>query len=162
MPSTRGLVLGVVGVIVVTTVVSGPLVPGISLTEPAEATAYGEGNATISDVTFPERATFERASFGAQNYHLTVPPTTLQFSSLSGSPILSYRLEIESLNYTRTTTHFLGPSTGDAYRLTMQSDTFAVDRITASSYEGRLSVVKRDSSGDAVVAEGTVTVEVIG
>ncbi|MFC7027685.1 hypothetical protein ACFQJ5_09000 [Halomicroarcula sp. GCM10025324] len=105
---------------------------------------------------------FERASFGAENYHLTVPPTTLRLTRLDGRPTLSYRLTIEALDYTRTTTHFLGPSTGERYRLTMRSDTFSLEAINQSSYDGQLSVVKRDSAGESVAAARNVTIEVSG
>ncbi len=158
----RGVVFGTVGVILVTALVSGPLVPGVALTSEPAQQAYGQGTATVADITLPESATFERASFGAENYHLTVPATTVRFSTLEGSPTLSYRLTIAGLDYTRTTTHFLGPSTGDRYRLTMRSDTFSLNAISQSSYEGRLSVVKRDSSGETVVASRNVTIEVSG
>ncbi|MFC7021341.1 MULTISPECIES: hypothetical protein [Haloarcula] len=162
MDYARGVVFGAVGVILVTTLVSGPLVPGVALTSEPAQQALGQGTATVADATLPETATFERASFGAENYHLTVPATTVRFSTLEGSPTLSYRLTIAGLDYTRTTTHFLGPSTGDRYRLTMRSDTFSLEAINQSSYEGRLSVVKRDSSGETVVASRTVTIGVSG
>lgn len=158
----RGVVFGTIGVILVTTLVSGPLVPGVSLTSEPERQSFGQGNATVAEVTLPATATFERANFGAENYHLTVPPTTVRFETLDGSPTLTYRLTIVALDYTRTTTHFLGPSTGERYRLTMRSDTFSLEAINQSSYDGQLSVVKRDSAGESVAAARNVTIEVSG
>lgn len=156
----REVVAGVAVVIVLTAFLSGPLVPGIDLTNEPRSITYGEGNATITTVSLPERATIERASYGAKNYHLTLPPASVELAAIRGGPTLTYRLEIPALNYTRTTTHFIDDRVGSRYELTMQADTFSITEITAPRYEGTVSVVKRDSSGETVVEAQSITIEV--
>ena len=159
MAYARGVVASVVGVILLTALLSGPLVPGVDLTnEPPEISE--QGTATVTTVALPERATIERASFGAKNYHLTLPPATVEVSAIEGSATLSYRLEIPALNYTRTTTHFLSERIGARYELTMQSDTLSLERVTADRYDGTVSVVKRDASGESMLDRRQIAIEV--
>ena len=156
----RGVVLGVAGVVLLTALVSGPLVPGVTLTAETDQTAYGVGNATVTDVELPRTATIERASYGAENYHLTVPPATVRFANIAGQPTLSYRLTVEVLDYVRTTTTFLDESNVPSYRLSMRSDTFSLDEISKTEYDARVSVVKRDSAGEAIVGARNITIRV--
>lgn len=159
MEYTRGVVAAVATVVVVTALLSGPLGPGISFTETPTVT-YGEGNVTVSSASLPETAAFERGSYGSDRYHLTVPATSIEFTALDGGPILAYRIQIDSLNYSRSTTHFLDESITSPYELTMQSDDFEARQIQQDAYNGTVSVVVRDSAGERIVAERAITVEV--
>ncbi|GGN86720.1 hypothetical protein [Haloarcula pellucida] len=161
MDYARAVVLGVASVVVVTALVSGPLVPGVSLTQERDV-AYGTGNVTVAEVQFPDRVTIERASFGQDGYYLTVPPATVRFSTLSGSPTMVYRLAIDELGYTRSTVHFLSESVGERYEATIQSDSFDENELTNETYHGTVGVVVEDSRSRRVVAERAVTVEVVG
>ncbi|MBX0293849.1 hypothetical protein [Haloarcula nitratireducens] len=154
----RALLFGVTGIVLVTAVASGPLVPGVSITS-ARETTYGEGNATVESVTLPETVTLEAGSFGQQGHYLTVPPSTVQFSELSGSPILTYRLQIGELNYTRSTVHFLQSPT-ERYEATMESDNVDLGERPCDSYIGVLSVHVEDDAGRRTVATQNVTIEV--
>jgi hypothetical protein len=160
MEQTRGVVAAVATIVVVTALFSGPLGPGISLTATSSVT-YGEGTVTVSSTSLPERATFEGGSYGSERYHLTVPATSIEFASLEGGPILAYRIEIDALNYSRSTTHFLDESITSPYELTMQSDDFDADQIQQNAYDGTISVVVRDSAGERTVAERAITIEVV-
>jgi len=160
MEYTRGVVAAVATIVVVTALLSGPLGPGISLTETSTVT-YGEGNVTVSSASIPETATFEGGSYGSERYHLTVPAASIAFDSLDGGPILAYRIQINSLNYSRSTTHFLDESISSPYELTMQSDDFDGEQIQRETYDGTISVIVRDSAGERTIAEKTITVEVV-
>lgn len=159
MLTDRAVVWGVATLVVATVLVSGPLVPGVSVATEPEPVDYGEGNATVAEVTLPATATVEDADYGAANYQLTVPAATVRFATLTGHPTLSYSLAIPTLNYSRTTTHFLD-SSHTRFEATLQSDTLDSDRVSRDRYRARLSVVLRDSGGGRMVAQRNVTVEV--
>ncbi|WP_254274019.1 hypothetical protein [Haloarcula marina] len=159
MDYSRAAVLGVAIVVLVTAAVSGPLVPGVTLTT-ERSVAYGEGTANVSSATLPDRATLERGSFGQRGYYLTVPPGTVQFDALTGTPMLVYRLNIDDIGYTRSTVHFLDASVAERYEVTMDADNFAPERIDRQTYRGTIGVVVEDSRSRRLVAERNLTVEV--
>ncbi|MBX0321559.1 hypothetical protein EGH21_00810 [Halomicroarcula sp. F13] len=161
MDYQRAIVLGVASVVVVTAVVSGPLVPGVTLTQEHDV-AYGEGNATVAGVQFPDRVTVERASYGQEGYYLDIPPATVQFTSLSGSPTVTYRLSVAELGYSRSTVHFLDDGVGKRFEVTLQADSFGADELSRESYAGTLDVVVDDARSRRVVGQRNVTVEVVG
>lgn len=160
MLTGRAVVWGVATLVVATVLVSGPLVPGVSVaTEPASVD-YGEGNATVAETTLPATATIADADYGAANHQLTVPAATVRFGTLTGHPTLAYSVEIPALNYSRTTTHFLD-SSHTRFEATMQSDTLQSSRISDDRYDATVRLVVRDSGGATTVARRNVTVEVV-
>ncbi|MFC6973973.1 hypothetical protein ACFQL1_03695 [Halomicroarcula sp. GCM10025709] len=160
MDATRGVVVAVGALVVVTALVSGPLVPGLSLTN-AQQPAYGEGTATVASVEFPERATIERGGFGSESDYLVVPPATVRFGTFDGAPVLTYKIEIPALNYSRGTTHFLSPDTGTRYEATLRSDSLAELPDERTAFDARLSVWIEDTDGRSRVATQNTTVEVV-
>lgn len=160
MDAARGTAVAVGTLIVVTALVSGPLVPGITLTD-TQRPAYGEGTATVASVEFPERATIEQGGFGSESNYLVVPPATVEFETFEGAPVLTYKIEIPTLNYSRGTTHFLSPDTGPQYEATLQSD--SLDRLPAqrTEFDATLSIWIEASDGRSRVARQNTTVEVV-
>lgn len=161
MERTRAVVAGATAVILGVTLLSGPLVPGVTLASEPAPIALESGNVTVSAVEMPNEVTLEAGSYGAANYYLDAPPIRVQFSTLSGRPTLVYELAIEELGYTRTTNHFLDASTGDAYDLTLASDTLTDADVTREQYNGTVTVSKRDSAGHGVVATRNITIRVV-
>jgi len=161
MDVTRGVVVAVTLVIVGVTLLSGPLVPGVTLASEPEPLTLETGTVTVSDVQLPANVTLEKGAYGAANYYLDVPPATVRLSSLDGNPTLVYRFAIDELGYTRTTNHFLNDDTGETYELTLASDTFQAGEINSERYDGTLSVSKRDGEGHAEIASRNVTVTVV-
>jgi hypothetical protein len=143
------------------TLLSGPLVPGVTLASEPEPVALETGNVTVSAVEMPDQVTLEAGSYGAASYYLDTPPARVQFSNLTGRPTLVYELTIEELSYTRTTNHFLDGSVGDTYELTLASDTFTEGEIERERYNGTVTVSKRDGAGHGVVATHNVTIPVV-
>jgi hypothetical protein len=160
MDSRRVVLSGVIAVIVVTAVVFGPLVSGISLADEDEVDFGADGSLTIASAQFPETATIEPAEYGAANAYLTVPATTVEFESLTGAPTLVYTLRIEALGLQRSTSHFLDDSYGPTFEATMASTTLEENTLDQSEYEATLSLNVRNGSGIRTAAEQNITVEV--
>lgn len=161
MDRTRSVVVAVTTVIVGITLLSGPLVPGVTLASEPEPVAVETGTVTVSEVELPDEAALEGGSYGAANYYLRAPPVTVQFATLEGRPSLVYTLSIDELGYTRTTNHFLDDSTGETYELTLASDTFKNAEIQQERYTGTVTVSKRDSAGHGVVTTQNITIAVV-
>ncbi|GCF12967.1 hypothetical protein Harman_09020 [Haloarcula mannanilytica] len=161
MEQTRAVITGVTSVMLAVTLLSGPLVPSVTLASEPEPVALETGNVTVSAVEMPDTVTLEAGSYGAASYYLNAPPIHVQFSNRTGRPTLVYELTIEELGYSRTTNHFLDESTGDAYELTLASDTFTDAEIQREQYNGTVTVSKRDDAGHGVVATRNVTISVI-
>lgn len=160
MERTRAVTTAVTAAILGVTLLSGPLVPGVTVAQEPDPLTLETGNSTVADAQLPDRATLERGSYGAANYYIRVPPATVRFATLEGNPTLVYELKISELGYTRTTNHFLNASSGNPYELTLRSDTFDESEITNETYGGSLTVIKRDDSGHNVIESQNITVEV--
>jgi len=161
MERTRAVITSVTAIILGVTLLSGPLIHGVTLASEPEPVALETGNVTVSAVEMPEEVTLEKGSYGAASYYLNAPPVRIQFSNRTGRPTLVYELTIDELSYTRTTNHFLDDSTGDTYELTLASDTFTDGEIERERYNGTVTVSKRDGSGHGVVATRNVTISVV-
>ena len=161
MERTRAVIISVTAIILGVTLLSGPLIPGVTLATEPEPVALETGNVTVSTVEMPDEVTLEKGSYGAASYYLDAPPVRIQFANRTGRPTLVYKLTIEELGYTRTTNHFLDDSTGDTYDLTLASDTFTDAEIERERYNGTVTVSKRDGSGHGVVATRNVTISVV-
>ncbi|WP_018258128.1 hypothetical protein [Halomicrobium katesii] len=161
MDVDRTVVWGVVGLVVVTTLVSGPLVGAVDLTSDAETPAYGVGSVTVESASLPERATLTAGRFGAGEYRLQVPDAAVAIAAVEGRPLLVYKLEIDERGYSRSTTHFLSTENVGSYAASMSDDTFAPDTVNQTAYDGRLALVVRANDSGRVVAERSITVEVI-
>jgi len=161
MERTRAVVTSVIAIILGVTLLSGPLVPSVTLASEPESVALESGNVTVSTVEMPEEVTIEKGSYGAASYYLDAPPVRIHFANLTGRPTLVYKLTIEELGYTRTTNHFLDDSAGDTYALTLASDTFTDEEIEREQYNGTVTVSKRDEAGHGVVATRNITISVV-
>ncbi|EMA12704.1 hypothetical protein [Haloarcula marismortui] len=161
MERARAVITSVIAIILGVTLLSGPLVPGVTLASEPEPVALETGNVTVAAVEMPEQVTLEAGSYGAASYYLDAPPAHVKFSNLTGRPTLVYKLTIEELGYTRTTNHFLDDSAGDTYDLTLASDTFTDGEIEHEQYTGTVIVSKRDGAGHGVVATRNITISVV-
>jgi|GEM_PF-701153 len=161
MDAERATVWGVVGIVVVTTLVSGPLVGAVDLTTEPGHEGLGTGTVTVDSASLPERGTLTAGRFGAGEYTLRVPDTTLELSAVEGRPILVYRLSIPERGYTRSSTYFLSASDAGPFSVSLADDSFDPDTVESDAYDGRLQVVVRANDSSRVVAERSITVEVV-
>lgn len=158
---SRAVVAGTVGVLLLMTVASGPLV-GLELTSEEREFDPGTGDIDVTVESVPDAGTLERASHGAGVFHVRVDPVRLQIHEITGQPMVSYRLSVPELDHTRTSVHFLDPQRTGAYDLTLDPSPLEPDRIDedVDSYDATLSVVVRDDDGERVVAEADFEVGV--
>jgi len=153
-------VYATVTVIVGVSVVSGPSVGLVDLTSPrADTAGLGQGNATIDGVDAPERVRIDRG-FQSESYRLEVPDARVHLAAVTGRPILNYRLEIDALGYTRTSSHFLDSDSVGWTTLTLADATLSASAVADKRYEGRLSIVVQSNGTASTVYSRSVAVEV--
>jgi len=161
MDRSRGLSAVAVTVILGVTLVSGPAVGLVDLTQPRfDPGNIGQGNATVSEVRTPATVQLKQG-LETESYYLETPDATIRVTAIQGRPTVAYKLAIPSMGYSRGTTHFLGPDDTGWVSLSLARDTLPGDRVSASSYEGTLSVTLRYNGTERVLSERPVTVEVV-
>jgi len=158
MNRSRALLYAAVAVIVTVPVLSGPVVGLVDLT-PTRYEGLGQGSATIDGVETPETARFDRA-LSSDSYVLKVPDARIHVAAIEGRPLVSYKLSIPEMGYSRGTTHFLDADDTGWVSLSLDGETFGSEEIEGSEYAGELSVVLRVDDTETVLHEGPVTVEV--
>lgn len=154
-----------VGCILVTVVVSGPLVPGITLTdhhEPRELASPnpGDGSVSLESVDVPDTLTLTKSWYGAGVYHLSFPDGHLTISNVTGEPLLVYRFQIDELNYVRGRTFFLSPESPTQLNVSLDRENFAPGRITKDAYDAEFVIIQRVNENDTVLYRENVTVTV--
>ncbi|PSP93204.1 hypothetical protein BRC91_10520 [Halobacteriales archaeon QS_4_62_28] len=160
MERERATVWGVVGLVVMTTLVSGPLVGAVDLTTEPEM-SFGDGSVAVEDVALPDRATLSAGRFGAGEYTLRVPDASVEISAVQGRPLLVYRLSIQERGYTRSTVHFVSQKNAGTYSLSLSDDSFDRAAVANDSYQGRLEVIARTNERSRVITARQITVEVV-
>lgn len=153
-----------VALVVVTTVLSGPVVSAVDLTSERtlEGADLGEGRLTIGDLSVPDDVVIERGDFGAGTYYLRVPSATAELQTVVGRPILSYEVSIRELGFTRSSVSVLSPANEGTYELTLDEAPFGQSEIREDSYAGELSITARYGGTEHVVERRNVTIEVVG
>ncbi|MEF8881615.1 MAG: hypothetical protein V5A34_03710 [Halapricum sp.] len=147
-----------VAIVVVALLVSGPVIPGVSLTG-AEPTSLGEGDATVSSVTVDaDRVRITPGRFGTNISYLRVPDARLQIDTIEGQPRVVYQLRIPELDIDLAAPKLLSESGRTTVRLDDQA--IAPERLSQDQYEGQLVVRIQSLSTDRVVRNESITVEV--
>jgi len=160
MDRPRVLVYATVALVLGVTVLSGPAIGLVDLTQPRyDMSGLGEGNATVDRIDAPSTVTLERG-YQSESYYLLVPDARARFASISGKPTVAYGIEIPELGYSRSTTHFLSGGATGWIEFSLAEDTLADGTVSADRYDGRLTLVLRASDGETVLHNETVTVEV--
>jgi hypothetical protein len=156
------LVYGTVALVLGVTVLSGPAIGLVDLTQPRyDMSGLGEGNATVDQIDAPSAVTLERG-YQSESYYLLVPDARTKFASISGKPTVAYGVEIPDLGYSRSTTHFLSGDETGWVEFSLSEDTLRNRTVSADRYDGRLTLVLRASDGKTVLHNETVPVEVSG
>jgi hypothetical protein len=156
-----------VGVVCLTAIASGPLVPGVDLTssEPVSANsqsdgALGSGSASVSVQEFPDRAHFTEGEFDSGAYYLSSPPIRVTAESITGRPILVCQLDIPTLGYSTNRLAFLNESANGTHVFQFDAGPISADKFDATEYSGELSVFVRANGEKNVIASRNVTVVV--
>jgi len=163
MDLERGAVFGTVGVMVLFAVVSGPAVPGVEFAgEPqSQDVNPGVGSLDVSVVHVPDDGYYlQKGEFGTGVYYLNVPEAVVNIDSVEGEPLLTYKIKIDSLGYSRPTVHFLNGSEEGRMNLSIQRDSVDQNLIDQESYEATVLIIHRFRGGTRTVFSKNVTVEV--
>ena len=97
MDRATGVTAGVVAVILLVTVLSGPLIGAVHFTQPNLAEPSG-GNATFGAASLPDAA--DLSYEGSDGYRLLAPDGEIEIEDISGGDLsLTYRLVVPELNY---------------------------------------------------------------
>ncbi len=154
-------VYGVAVLIVATALASGPLVGGVDLTQSQATTGLGEGSATVANATLPDDVTFEGGRFGTETYRLTVPSATVDLASVTGRPVLAYRVVVPALDHARVSSTILSPDSEGRFAVEFEGGTVDRERIDRERYDGRLELLVRSGADSRTVATKRVAIEVV-
>jgi len=152
-------------VIVLTTLVSGPIVGAIDFTSESEdgdpiLSSETKDKATVEVISNPDgEVALEKGDFGNDVFFLKVPRMSVKPIMVQGNPRITYKIRLPKLRYSRVTSNILGANQrGQVFVLKIQEDTIQKDRISESEYTGELSVTIHDSNGATVVYQTNRTV----
>ncbi|MFB6188412.1 MAG: hypothetical protein ABEI57_00875 [Halapricum sp.] len=161
MAEAQSVVYGVVGVILLVTLVSGPLVGVVDLTHAQRCTApVGSGSASVTVDSLPDRATISKGKFGSEAYYLQVPDGAVRLSNVTGQPLLSYDISIPEMGLTTGPTLFLCAGQARRQTLSIRQRTIDQNELDANSYNATLTVSLRADGNETVVREKPIVVEV--
>jgi hypothetical protein len=154
------VVAGTVAAILLLTVATGPL--GLYDVPETQATdSLGEGNASITVVSVPERIPLEQGRYGNDEYHLRVPSAVVDVDNLTGNPILNYNLDIPAMGKSKSSVHFLGEAGEGRYHASFADSQMAAGEVTQKSYEARVELVIRTNGTSRVIHTQPATIEVV-
>lgn len=156
MDPGRATVAATVAVIAGLALATGPTLGVLSIPE-AGPDDFGGGTATVDVWTVPDRATLNPAEY-ADVYYLDVPDATFVASNLSGTPILTVSVYVRELGISPSNVYT--PDRGPA-RYGVERVPIDAERVDRETYQGRLVVVLRDSTGERVLYDAPILVEVV-
>ena len=160
MDTTRTVVALTVGLIVLVTAASGT--PLFSLPEGGfGADSPGQGTATVTVVSVPDRVTVEAGRQGGNVYYLRVPDAEVDVVDLRGNPILDYSVDIQALGFKRSSVHLLGSAGEGRLSVSLSETTLDPGQFEREAYDARIELVVRGSEGGRTIYAGNATVEVV-
>jgi hypothetical protein len=159
MAGPRTAYRGAVSVLVIVSLLSGPVGVGLDLT-PGDDVSLGDGDASIT-VLAPEGddLAVTAGRFGAEVAYLRIPDLAIRVDSVEGSPRVVYRVLVPELA-TVTETRVL--TSADTGRLRVDATDRAIPYgdVTESAYQGQLEVRVQSFTTDRTVINRTMSVEV--
>jgi hypothetical protein len=139
---------------------SGPL--GAGLVQPSGTpTTVGDGNATVATLAVtPADLHVSSGRFGTYVEYLRVPDARVDLAAVTGHPRVVYRVQVPALDADLTGTEIVT----DRGRYTLGIGDYGLDpdAVSASTYEGRVTVRIQSFAVDRTVYARNVTVEVRG
>lgn len=142
-------------------IATGPLVTGSGLAGSGESQkqlAVGGANVTLINTPY-STVLLEKGRFGSEEYTLRVPDATVNVDSVSGDPLLTYKIQMTELGYAKSSIHFLNPSSEGQLTLSIPPTSIDSERIQNDTYTAELSIVLR-ASGKQTLYQENVTVHV--
>jgi hypothetical protein len=161
MDRPNAVALGTAGLLIAVTLVSAPFIGSPVTPDAGSEFAPSSGRIDATVVSTPNSITIDQARFGAHVAHLRAPPVYLDVAEVSGQPTVSYKLRFEKQGYATATVSFPNESVSGRYALEFNEQTIDPDRFERDEYNVTLRVVARDGTGERVLANRTVTAEVV-
>lgn len=159
MDRSQGLFAATALVVVAVSVVSGPLVGAVDLTQNPEVAPGGTGTADVEVRDVPKTVVLEQADFGAGTYHLAGPSASVAVGTVTGNPLLEYVIHIPALDFTDIKTYDLRNTPRQTLELTFRPVELSPKRVRRETYNGTIEI-RLQSDEFGVLYEGPVTVEV--
>lgn len=147
-------------VILLASLLSGPLVGAVDLSPEESTVALGDGRADVEVVAAPDEGRLDPARYATTGYVLSVPPATVDVSDIAGRPLVVYKLRIPDLSYASVTTHLLDERSTGRRSLPLEKSVLNRTSLPRETYRGELLVVKRVHERDTVLYRGNVTLRV--
>lgn len=161
MNYNRVALTGLTSIVLVTAIISGPLVAGVDLSPGSGEIAPGSGTADIRVESAPSTAVIDRTSGDTdESYELMVPDATVSVSNVTGTPLLVYKIQIRELGHTRGTTYFLNSSGTGRRSLSLDRSYFSRAEISKSEYSGTATIILRSDTGEQQLYHGNISVKV--
>lgn len=149
-----------VGVILLGSLLSGPMVGAVDLSSEDARTIAGNGSVHVEVTSVPEDGRLAPARYATTGYVLSLPPATVDVSNLSGNPMVVYKLRIPELGYVAGTTHVLNERFTGRQTLTFDEAVLNRSALRYDTYRGELLILKRVHERDTVLYRGNVTLRV--
>lgn len=157
MDASRAVTVLSVAVVLVTLVVTGPLVGGSDADR--TTTELGDGTATVERVQLTDSPSFSSGRFGTGVVYLRIPDAAVEFTSTSGRSRLVYRVAVPALGFDR-----VGTATVDSgtirRQVTMSDRAFAPDTLDRDRYRVNVTVRVQSFTVDRTVFRRNLTVGV--
>lgn len=164
MEPGRLAVYGTLTVVVVLTLLSGPIVEPIDFTDDSGGITddFGNGSADVAVVSFPDSVTLSEGRYGSGQYYLRVPDATYSLSNVTGQPSIVYSLELDGPDkyYTTSQTEFVTDANAGQRRIRIGETVFDRDELRSDRYNATVTLLVRGGSEETVLRERTYDVEV--
>jgi hypothetical protein len=155
--------------ITVLSIVSGPLVSGVSLTDrpsPSinptnENGVPGTGNVSVSSVSVPiDQFILRDGNYGSESYYLIIPNATVDIESATGYPVINYKVRLHGVGTTYISSAFIGEDVRGLQTIDIRDKALTRETVTKSQYKIEVSLVARESSGFRTIYYERMTISV--
>ena len=159
MESVGRLELGVVAVLAVTLVLTGPFGVVDATTRNPTTVGDGQANATVERLDTDEMV-IDSGRFGTGVAYLRIPDAEVRVTDTVGRPRLVYRIALPALDVDSVTTQLLQDGQSGRLRLGMRDRGLDPAAVTEDRYRATVTVRVQSFEGDRTVFERNETVEV--
>lgn len=157
---TEGRVLGVFAFFVVlSAVVSGPLVGAVDLTRAETPAGTGSADVTIESIPADD-IVLEPGEFDAGRYHLAAPPAVASIDAVEGNPVLRYSIDVPALWLTVSSRYELAGTAGDCLKLRPDPSGVSPQRVSQERYNATVSVWLRTGELQRDLVQQRIVIEV--
>lgn len=158
METGRRIEWGVVGVVVLSLVVAGPVASGSEAQYPS---TFGDGDATVSVDSFPaDSLVVNSGQFGTDVYYLRIPDVVLTVEDVRDQPRLVYRVEIPELGVDESMTRVLSEGRPGSRRIRGIDRAFDGSELSESTYTATVSLRVQSFEVDRTITSTNTSVEV--